>query len=182
MKPLFSLFLTFAKLGALTFGGGYAMLPMITKEITERKKWATEEEILDYIAVAQCTPGIIAVNVATFVGAKKKGIPGAVAATLGVIFPSIVIILCIASLLQNYGDNPTLQNAFAGIRLAVCALITVTVVKLARKTIDGVLTAVIAVGAFMAVAFFGVSPAIIAPSAGLLGALYAVIIARRKER
>ena len=104
MKELFDLFWTFCKIGALTFGGGYAMLPLIQREIVENKKWSTEKEILDYYAVGQCTPGVIAVNTATFIGYKLKGIIGGIVATLGVIFPSIVIILIIATFLQNFAD------------------------------------------------------------------------------
>ena len=104
MKELFDLFWTFCKIGALTFGGGYAMLPLIQREIVENKKWSTEKEILDYYAVGQCTPGVIAVNTATFIGYKLRGIIGGIVATLGVIFPSIVIILIIATFLQNFAD------------------------------------------------------------------------------
>ena len=122
MKELFDLFWTFCKIGALTFGGGYAMLPLIQREIVENKKWSTEKEILDYYAVGQCTPGVIAVNTATFIGYKLRGIIGGIVATLGVIFPSIVIILIIATFLQNFADLAIVQSAFAGIRVAVVAL------------------------------------------------------------
>ena len=114
MKELFDLFWTFCKIGALTFGGGYAMLPLIQREIVENKKWSTEKEILDYYAVGQCTPGVIAVNTATFIGYKLRGIIGGIVATLGVIFPSIVIILIIATFLQNFADLAIVQSAFAG--------------------------------------------------------------------
>lgn len=100
MKELFDLFWTFAKMGAITFGGGYAMLPIIQKEIVEKKKWATETEVIDYYAVGQCTPGVIAVNTATFIGYKLKGIIGGIVATLGVVFPSLVIIMIIAAFLK----------------------------------------------------------------------------------
>ena len=130
MKELFDLFWTFCKIGALTFGGGYAMLPLIQREIVENKKWSTEKEILDYYAVGQCTPGVIAVNTATFIGFKLKGIVGGIVATLGVIFPSLIIILIIASFLQSFADLSIVQSAFAGIRVAVVALIITTVIKL----------------------------------------------------
>lgn len=135
MKELFDLFWTFCKIGALTFGGGYAMLPLIQREIVENKKWSTEKEILDYYAVGQCTPGVIAVNTATFIGYKLRGIIGGIVATLGVIFPSIVIILIIATFLQNFADLAIVQSAFAGIRVAVVALIITTVVKLIKSSI-----------------------------------------------
>ena len=129
MKELFDLFWTFCKIGALTFGGGYAMLPIIQREIVENKKWSTEKEILDYYAVGQCTPGVIAVNTATFIGYKLRGITGGIIATIGVVFPSLIIILTIASFLQNFADMAIVQSAFAGIRVAVVALIITTVIK-----------------------------------------------------
>ena len=135
MKELFDLFWTFCKIGALTFGGGYAMLPLIQREIVENKKWSTEKEILDYYAVGQCTPGVIAVNTATFIGYKLKGIIGGIIATLGVVFPSLIIILIIAAFLQNFADLAIVQSAFAGIRVAVVALIITTVVKLLKSSI-----------------------------------------------
>ena len=109
------LFGTFAKVGVMTFGGGYAMLPILQREIVEDRHWATEEELMDYYAVGQCTPGIIAVNTATFIGQKKAGIAGGIMATLGVVFPSIVIIFLIASVLTHFADAPVVRHAFAGI-------------------------------------------------------------------
>ena len=123
MKELWTMFLTFCRIGGLTFGGGYAMLPMLQREVVEKYGWATEEELMDYYAVGQCTPGIIAVNTATFIGYKRKGITGAIAATAGVVFPSLVIITVIAAFLSNIQDNLYVQHAFAGIRVAVCALV-----------------------------------------------------------
>ena len=109
MKELADLFVTFAKMGLFTFGGGYAMLPLLEREVVDNKKWATKEEIMDYYAVGQCTPGIIAVNVSTFVGYYQKGIAGGIIATLGVVFPSIVIILLIASLIQGFSHIAVVQ-------------------------------------------------------------------------
>ncbi len=137
MKELWTMFLTFCRIGGLTFGGGYAMLPMLQREVVEKYGWATEEELMDYYAVGQCTPGIIAVNTATFIGYKKRGIAGAIAATAGVVFPSLVIITVIAAFLSNIQDNFYVQHAFAGIRVAVCALVGDTVVKLAKKSVKG---------------------------------------------
>ena len=133
MKEYWELFYSFAKIGAFTFGGGYAMLPLIQREVVEKKHWATEEGIMDYYAVGQCTPGIIAVNTATFIGYYKKGIIGGIFATLGVIFPSIVIILLIASLLQNFSDLAIVQHALGGIRVAVCVLVLNAVIKLFKS-------------------------------------------------
>ena len=169
MKELFDLFWTFCKIGALTFGGGYAMLPLIQREIVENKKWSTEKEILDYYAVGQWTPGVIAVNTATFIGYKLRGIIGGIVATLGVIFPSIVIILIIATFLQNFADLAIVQSAFAGIRVAVVALIITTVVKLIKSSIKDYLGVIIAIIAFVISAFIGLSPVYVVIAAALTG-------------
>lgn len=169
MKELFDLFWTFCKIGALTFGGGYAMLPLIQREIVENKKWSTEKEILDYYAVGQCTPGVIAVNTATFIGYKLRGIIGGIVATLGVIFPSIVIILIIATFLQNFADLAIVQSAFAGIRVAVVALIITTVVNLIKSSIKDYLGVIIAIIAFVISAFIGLSPVYVVIAAALTG-------------
>lgn len=169
MKELFDLFWTFCKIGALTFGGGYAMLPLIQREIVENKKWSTEKEILDYYAVGQCTPGVIAVNTATFIGYKLRGIIGSIVATLGVIFPSIVIILIIATFLKNFADLAIVQSAFAGIRVAVVALIITTVVKLIKSSIKDYLGVIIAIIAFVISAFIGLSPVYVVIAAALTG-------------
>lgn len=169
MKELFDLFWTFCKIGALTFGGGYAMLPLIQREIVENKKWSTEKEILDYYAVGQCTPGVIAVNTATFIGYKLRGIIGGIVATLGVIFPSIVIILIIATFLQNFADLAIVQSAFSGIRVAVVALIITTVVKLIKSSIKDYLGVIIAIIAFVISAFIGLSPVYVVIAAALTG-------------
>lgn len=122
MKELLDMFLTFARIGGFTFGGGYAMLPMLQKEVVNGRHWATDEELMDYYAIGQCTPGIIAVNTATFVGYKNRGIPGAIAATLGVIAPSLVIIMIIAAFISNFIELSFVSSAFAGIRrLRLCA-------------------------------------------------------------
>ena len=169
MKELFDLFWTFCKIGALTFGGGYAMLPLIQREIVENKKWSTEREILDYYAVGQCTPGVIAVNTATFIGFKLKGIIGGIVATLGVVFPSLIIILIIASFLQSFADLSIVQSAFAGIRVAVVALILTTVMKLLQSSIKDYLGVIIAIIAFIISAFIGLSPVYVVIAAGLTG-------------
>ncbi len=132
---LADLFLTFAKMGVMTFGGGYAMLPILQREVVEKKKWATEEELSDYFAVGQCTPGIIAVNTATFIGYKEAGILGGVLATFGVVFPSIVIIALIAAFLSNFADIPVVRHALGGVNAAVVALIAASVIKLGKSTL-----------------------------------------------
>lgn len=169
MKELFDLFWTFCKIGGLTFGGGYAMLPIIQREIVENKKWSTEKEILDYYAVGQCTPGVIAVNTATFIGYNLRGIIGGIVATLGVIFPSLIIILVIATFLQSFADLAIVQSAFAGIRVAVVALIITTVIKLLKSSIKDYLGVLIAIITFIISAFLGLSPVYVVIAAGLTG-------------
>ena len=140
-------------IGITTFGGGYAMVAIIQRELGEKKKWISETELLDYIAISQITPGIIAVNVSTFVGRKLKGIPGAIAATLGVITPSLIIIIIIAALLTNFTDNIYVQHAFAGIRISVCALIVNATIKFLKKTVLDWLTLVVFICVFVVAAF-----------------------------
>ena len=143
------LFLTFAKVGVMTFGGGYAMLPILQREVVDNKGWATEEELMDYFAIGQCTPGIIAVNTATFIGQKNKGIAGGILATLGVVFPSLVIISLLAGVITTFSHLAWVQHAFGGIRVCVCILILNAVGKLLKKAVIDVPTAVI----FFVVAF-----------------------------
>lgn len=147
MNIYLDLFLTFAKMGACTFGGGYAMLPILQREVVEKKGWATDEELTDYYAVGQCTPGIIAVNTATFIGFKYKGVLGGILATLGVVFPSIVIITVIAAFLSQFDQYPVVQHALVGINAAVVALIASSALKLGKTNLkDG-----LAVGVFLGV-------------------------------
>ena len=171
MKLLLDLFLTFARIGVLTFGGGYAMLPIIQREVVEKKKWATEEEVMDYYAIGQCTPGVIAVNTATFIGRKHAGIPGGVVATLGVVFPSLVIITVIAAFIANFADLPLVKNAFAGIRACVCVLIANAVVKLWKKAVIDLPTLLIFLVVFIASVLTPLSPVVyvlLAAGAGIL--------------
>ncbi len=158
MGELLSLFRTFFSIGALTFGGGYAMLPMLQREVVEKHGWATEEELLNYFAIGQCTPGIIAVNTATFVGYRRRGVPGGIAATAGVVAPSLVIITLIALLLENFMDIAWVQHAFAGVRVAVSALIVASVVKMGKKSVRNAPQAALALAAFVLVAVLGTSP------------------------
>ena len=135
MNEYLDLFGTFAKVGVMTFGGGMAMLPILQREVVEDRHWATEEELMDYYAIGQCTPGIIAVNTATFIGQKRKGTIGGIVATLGIVFPSLVIISILASLITNFSSVAWVQNAFAGIQVCVCVLIFNAVVKLLKKSV-----------------------------------------------
>ena len=158
MKLLFDLFYIFARIGGFTFGGGYAMLPMLQKEVVEKRKWATQDELMDYYAIGQCTPGIIAVNVATFVGTRLRGFWGALFATLGVITPSIIIIMIIAAFISGFQDIEIVTHAFNGIRAAVVALILSSVIKLSKKSIVDKITAVIFVLVAVLSFFTDVSP------------------------
>ena len=182
MPLLLDLFLTFFRIGICTFGGGYAMLPMLQRELVDKKGWTTEEELLDYFAIGQCTPGIIAVNTATFVGYKVKKTAGGIIATLGVVAPSVVIITIIAAVLQNFADIPAVKNAFAGIRVAVCVLIINSVVKLLKKSVVDKLTAAVYIAvAICAIVFSKLSPVIFVLAAALLGILVKVVLQGRKE-
>lgn len=169
MKELLDLFLSFVRIGALTFGGGYAMLPMLQREVVERHGWATEEELMDYYAIGQCTPGVIAVNTATFVGQKIRGVLGGVVATIGVVFPSMVIITIIAALVRNFADLAAVQNAFAGVRVCVCVLILNAVVKLWKKSVVDLPTLAIFLAVFGGSIFTKLSPVIFVLLAGAAG-------------
>ena len=172
MKIYLELFWAFFQIGALTFGGGYAMLPMIQKEIVEKHHWATDDEIIDYFAIGQLTPGIIAVNTATFVGYKTKGILGGIFATLGVVTPSIMIITIIATFLKNFMDYEIVQHAFGGIRVAVCVLISIAIMKLAKKNIKNNTGIIIAVLVFLLVTFTNISSVYVIIGAIIFGLLW----------
>lgn len=178
MKELYTLFTAFARIGGLTFGGGYAMLPMLQREVVEKYHWATEEELMDYYAIGQCTPGIIAVNTATFIGYKQRGIPGGVAATCGVVAPSWVIIMAIAAFLNNFTDLAIVQNAFAGIQVCVCVLILNSVISLAKKSVTDAATVIIFVLVAVLSVLTDLSPVIFVVAAGAAG--IALQVARRK--
>lgn len=135
MVSLWKLYALFFKMGLFTFGGGYAMLPILKSEAVEKQKWISEEELLNYYSIGQCTPGIIAVNAASFIGYKLRGVCGLISATFGVISPSLVIIILVAALLSKYMDNQYMQWAFGGIRISVIALIISTVIDMWKKGI-----------------------------------------------
>ena len=171
MNILLDLFLTFARIGGLTFGGGYAMLPILQREVAENKKWTTEEELMDYYAIGQCTPGVIAVNVATFIGYKIAGIIGGIIATLGVITPSVIIITLIAAFLTNFADLPIVIHAFNGVRVFVCVLILNAIIKLGKKSIVDKLTFAIFIAVSILSIVTSLSPIIYIIISGVIGAL-----------
>lgn len=145
------------------------MLPMLQKEVVEKHKWSTEDEVLDYFAIGQCTPGVIFVNTATFVGYKQKGIAGAVAATIGSVFPSLVIVMVITEALGNFAELAAVQHAFAAIRVVVSVLIINAVAGMWKKSVVDKLCAVIAVGGFLISVAFDISPVWVVLAAGILG-------------
>ena len=182
MPVLLDLYKCWFKIGLFTFGGGYAMLPMIEREIIEKKRWATEDEIMDYYAIAQCTPGAIAANTATFVGFKIKGYLGGIISTLGVVSPSIIIISLIAALIENFQDLAIVQHALAGISVSVCVLMFVSIEKLLKKGIRDFPTGIIFALAFILAYFTNISTVLLVVAAGAAGyVLYAVHSRKEKK-
>jgi len=182
MNKLLDLFFTFARIGGLTFGGGYAMLPMLQKEVVETRKWVTEEELMDYYALGQCTPGIIAVNTATFVGQNTAGNLGGIVATLGVVFPSLIIITLIAMFLQNFADLAIVQNAFAGIRVCVCVLVFNAVVKLWKKAVVDKKTLIVFLLVMIGSFAFDIAPTIFVILAAAFGIIAKVLFASKEAK
>ena len=172
-RELLEMFLAFFRVGAVTFGGGYAMLPILQRELVDDRGWTTEAELTDYFAIGQCPPGVIAVNTATFIGRKKAGNIGGIVATLGVIAPSLVIISIIAALINNFASLVWVQNALAGIRVCVCVFILNAVLKLIKSAIVDKATLVMYIVLFLAAVFFDFSPVLSVIVAGVLGNLLA---------
>ena len=168
-KKLLTLFCTFAKVGAMTFGGGYAMLPILQREVVEKKGWASEDELADYFAIGQCTPGVIAVNTATFIGRKECGVAGGIVATLGVVFPSVVLLSLLAGVIEAYAALAWIRNAFAGIRVCVCVLIFNAVVKLWKKAVVDRWTLLLYLLILAGALFLDCSPAVFVLIAALCG-------------
>lgn len=169
MRELWDLFWTFAKIGVMTFGGGAAMLPILQRELQQKRGWVSEEELMDYYAIGQCTPGIIAVNTATFVGCKRRGTLGGAVATAGIVFPSLVIIMVLAGVITNFAHLAWVQNAFAGIRACVCVQIFNAVRKLAKKAVTDCWTWFIFLAVFLVSVFADVSPVLFVVLAALAG-------------
>lgn len=174
----FDLFSTFARIGGLTFGGGYAMLPIMQRELVDKKKWVSNEELMDYYAIGQCTPGVIAVNVSTFVGYKTNGFLGGVAATFGVVFPSLVIITTIAAFISNFADLEVVKYAFNGVRVCVCVLILNALTKLVKKSVVDKYTLLIFVVVALAAMFTDLSPVVFVVLSGGLGILIQNVICK----
>lgn len=172
MKELLTLFLTFCRIGGLTFGGGYAMLPMLRKEVVDKYNWITEEELLDCYAIGQCTPGIIAVNTATYIGYKQKKIAGALSATLGMVFPSLVIITLIASVLNNVTDIPAVAHGLAGVRIGVGVLIVNAVIGMWKNGVKDFFDIIMFALVLLVSVLFSVSPIIIIACIIPIGIIY----------
>lgn len=175
MNEYLDLFLTFAKIGGFTFGGGYAMLPILQREVVEKREWVTEDELMDYYAIGQCTPGIIAVNTATFIGYKRKGIVGGIIATLGCVFPSVVIISLIAAFLKNFAQIAWVQNVLSGIRACVCVLVFNAVVKLGKKALSDYITWILFAIVLVLSGILGVSNIILVILSGIVGLVYGMV-------
>ena len=169
MNIYLDLFLTFARIGGLTFGGGYAMLPMLLKEAVEKRGWVKESDLMDYYAISQCLPGIIAVNTALFIGNQVKKVRGGIAAALGVVFPSLVVITIIAAFIQSFSDLPLVQNAFAGIRVCVFVLIVNAILKLGKKSVIDTATTLVFLAVFVLSVATDINPIILIVAAGITG-------------
>lgn len=171
MKVYFELFIIFVKVGAVTFGGGYSMLPVLQKEIVANKGWLTTEDVMDYYAISQCTPGIIAVNTSVLIGYHRKKLLGAMVSALGLATPSVIIILLIAAFLQNFMDYPLILRAFNGIAIAVVALIAQAVIALYKKGVVDKFTFFIFSTSLIAFVIFDVYPIFVVISSAALGIL-----------
>lgn len=169
MKDLLEMFYIFARVGALTFGGGYAMMPILQREVVDKKHWATQEEVIDYYAVGQCMPGLNSVNTAIFIGYQNKKTPGALAAALGLVTPSIIIIIIIAMFLGNIMGVAAVENAFAAIRVAVCALVLQAAITMIKSGVVDKATAVIFVASAGVMLFTSLSPIPVILASGVAG-------------
>ena len=178
---IFDLFFTFARIGLFTFGGGLAMMPMMQKELVDKKQWITEEDLIDYYAVGQSTPGIIAVNVATFVGHRQFGVFGGIFATLGIIFPSLVIIMLLAGGINSISEYPKVQAALKGINVTVAALLTSVIVKFAKKTIKNIWNVIFMLIAFVCIFWLKVPSFIIILVAIVIGCLNTARVLKKEK-
>lgn len=180
-KNLFLLFITFLKIGAFTFGGGYAMIPLIQKEVCEKRKWLSDDDILDIIAIAESTPGPFAINAATFVGYRITGVFGATAATVGLVLPSFLIITVIAAILNEFADIKAVQYAFVGIRAGVLALIIKALWSMYKQCSKNVFSYIIAAGAFVFVTFIDINAIFIIIGCAVAGLIYSLAIGKKAK-
>lgn len=178
-KTYASLFASFFKIGLVTFGGGLAMLPILKRDLVDSKGWLTEDEILDYFAIGQSTPGVIAVNVATFVGYKRGGLIGSIFSTSGIVFPSLIIISLIAAFVSNFNELVWVQKALKGINVAVSVLLVKAVFSLGKKTVFDLCTFLIAALSFVLMFAFKVQGVWIVIGSALSGWLFQTIKSSR---
>lgn len=181
-KPLLELFFCFLKIGAFTFGGGYAMIPLIHRETVHRRKWVTEEDILDIVAIAESSPGPIAINAATFVGYKTAGSLGALFATLGVVIPSFTIIAVIATIINYFESLNIVKYAFFGIRAGILALLINAVYMMFKKTDKSIISYIIMLGAFLGVVILKVNVLYIIITCAVVGVMAQMIKVRRDKK
>ena len=179
MKELWKIFLTFMKIGAFTFGGGYAMIPLIQREAVEHHHWVADEDILDIVAIAESTPGPIAINAATFVGYRVKGFAGALAATFGVVLPSFAIILAISYLLRQFRELKVVQYAFNGIRAGVLVLMLKALIKMFKTNRKSLVAYCVMGLSFVLTAFVGVNTFLVIALCALVGLVSALLAERR---
>lgn len=182
LRSLLELFLAFVKIGAFTFGGGLAMMPIMQRELIEKRGWITEEELIDYFAIGQSTPGIIAVNVATFVGYKRLGWFGGIIGTIGVVTPSWVIIMLLAGAISSVDKYPLAQKALRGINVAVAALLTSVIVRFSKKTIKSLWNAVFMLLAFALIYFLKVQSVWIIIASLIIGSLLTLYRQKKAEK
>jgi len=166
---LLELFCVFCRVSAITIGGGYVVFPLLRREVVDARAWISDEEMVDYYALGQSIPGIIAMNTSALIGYRKRGVPGAIAAAAGMATPSLVVILLIAAFLSPYFDHPVVQKAFAGIRSAVVAMIVMALVQVSRKSVNSVVKAMMAAASFLAIAGWHIHPVLLIVAGGLLG-------------
>ena len=182
LSKVFTLFWTFFKIGAFTFGGGYAMIPLIQREVVENHGWLDDEDIMSVIAISESTPGPVAINMATFVGYRTAGVLGSTMATLGVVLPSFVIILLVSGVLRRFYDLEPVRYAFMGIRAGVLALIAKALWTLYKKCPHDLLSYILMMAAFIVVAFFKVSALVVIIGCALCGLISSLLMARRDKQ
>ena len=181
MKKLWQIFVTFFKIGAFTFGGGYAMIPLIQREAVDHRKWVTEDDILDIVAIAESTPGPIAINSATFVGYRAAGVLGSAAATFGVVLPSFVIILALSFVLQQFQEVRAVQYAFRGIQAGVLALLFKALWTMYKKAPKGWAAYVVMAGSFLATAVLNINVLFVIIGCAVFGLVTAMLAERRMK-
>ncbi len=181
LKLLWRVFFSFFKIGAFTFGGGYAMIPIIQAEAVEKHGWISDDDILDIVAIAESTPGPIAVNAATFVGYRTCGFLGSFCATLGVVLPGFVIILIVSRLLREFSELEIMRYAFSGIRAGVLALILKAMLTMYKKAPRGAVAYIVMAAAFIMTAVFDISILIVVIACALFGLITSAYAARRDK-